>query len=108
MHVYVFNKTCSIVRRYLYERIFIADVLTGAMIVVLGISGVMDLLGGFLGLRAAKDPGKTTAALVFGILAVIPGAISLIMETSTENICGLIIPVLYLVCVIAIRGSREN
>lgn len=86
----------------------IADVLTGAMIVVLGISGVMDLLGGFLGLRAAKDPGKTTAALVFGILAVIPGAISLIMETSTENICGLIIPVLYLVCVIAIRGSREN
>ena len=85
-----------------------ADVLTGAMVVVLGIGGVMDLLGGFLGLRAAKDPSKSTAALVFGILAAIPGAISLVMETSTENICGLIIPGLYLVCVIAIRGSREN
>ena len=67
--MYVFYKTCSIVRRYLYERIFIADVLTGAMIVVLGIGGVMDLLGGFLGLRAAKDPSKSAAALVFGTLA---------------------------------------
>lgn len=86
----------------------VADVLTGAMVVVLGIGGVMDLLGGFLGLRAAKDPSKSTAALVFGILAAIPGAISFIMETSTENICGLIIPVLYLVCVIAIRDSREK
>ena len=47
----------------------IADVLTGAMIVVLGIGGVMDLLGGFLGLRAAKDPSKSAAALVFGTLA---------------------------------------
>ena len=55
MHVYVFYETCSIVRMYLYERFFIADVLTGAMIVVLGISGVMDLLGGFLGLRMARQ-----------------------------------------------------
>ena len=37
----------------------IADVLTGAMIVVLGISGVMDLLGGFLGLRAARQSVAT-------------------------------------------------
>ena len=68
MHVYVFYETCSIVRRYLYERIFIADVLTGAMIVVLEISGVMDLLGGFLGLRAAQQsavPGKSVEIKAF-------------------------------------------
>ena len=68
MHVYVFYETCSIVRMYLYERIFIADVLTGAMIVVLGISGVMDLLGGFLGLRTARQsavPGKSVEIKAF-------------------------------------------
>lgn len=46
----------------------IADVLTGAMIVVLGIGGVMDLLGGFLGLRTARQsvaPGKSAEIKAF-------------------------------------------
>lgn len=86
----------------------VSDVLVALMVLLTGLSGLMDLLGGFLGFRAANNPNKSTAALVFGILAIIPGGIALIMEQTTENICGLIIPVLYLLSVIAIRGSREN
>ena len=46
----------------------VADALTGAMVVVLGIGGVMDLLGGFLGLRAARQsavPGKSVEIKAF-------------------------------------------
>ena len=85
----------------------IAALLSAAVIILLILGGITDLICGLLGLRAAGRPGGSTAAVPFGVLAVIPGGISLAMGFSTQRLLGLLIPTLYLICCIMMKfGGR--
>ena len=87
------------------------QVLTGALIgltvVLVALNGLFEVVGGILGLRAAKRPGGSTAAVVFGVLALASGVFSLVTDFSTPNLCACILPALYLICAIGIRASRH-
>ena len=87
------------------------QVLTGALIgltvVLVALNGLFEVVGGILGLRAAKRPGGSTAAVVFGVLALASGVFSLATDFSTPNLCACILPALYLICAIGIRASRH-
>ena len=85
----------------------IAALLSAAVIILLILGGITDLICGLLGLRAAGRPGGSTAAILFGVLAVIPDGISLAMGFSTQRLLGLLIPALYLICCIMMKfGGR--
>ena len=85
-----------------------AAVLSGVVIVLLMVGGLMDLICGLLGLRAAKRPGGSTAAVVFGVLAVIPGAVTLALDPSVQHVLGLVMPALYLVCCIVMKSRKPE
>lgn len=79
-----------------------------AVVVLLIIGGLTDLICGLLGLRAAKRHGGSTAAVVFGVIAVIPGGVSLALDFSMQRLLGIIIPALYLICCIIMKsGGRD-
>ena len=86
----------------------IAAALSAAVVVLLIIGGLTDLICGLLGLRAAKRHGGSTAAVVFGVIAVIPGGVSLALDFSMQRLLGIIIPALYLICCIIMKsGGRD-
>ena len=85
----------------------VAAALSGVVVVLLMAGGLMDLVCGLLGLRAAKRPGGSTAAVVFGVLAAIPGAAALALDFSTQRILGLVVPALYLVCCIVMKSGGK-
>ena len=61
----------------------LAAILTAVVVLLLMPGVLMDVICGLLGLRAAKRPGGSTAAIVFGVL--IGGAFSGIVTSLTEN-----------------------
>lgn len=80
-----------------------------ALTVILFIAGgALDVIGGLLGLRAAKRPYKATAAIVFGLLALIAGVVSVVMEQSVQNICGCVIPLVYFVCAVSVKSRSSR
>ena len=86
----------------------IAAALSAVVVVLLIIGGLTDLICGLLGLRAAKRHGGSTAAVVFGVIAVIPGGVSLALDFSMQRLLGIIIPALYLICCIIMKsGGRD-
>lgn len=86
----------------------IAAALNAVVVVLLIIGGLTDLICGLLGLRAAKRHGGSTAAVVFGVIAVIPGGVSLALDFSMQRLLGIIIPALYLICCIIMKsGGRD-
>ena len=80
------------------------DALIALVIILLMAGGLLDVIGGLLGLRAAKDPAKATGAVVFGVLSVIAGVASVVMEQSVQNICGCVIPVVYSLCALSVKS----
>ena len=85
----------------------VAAVLTGIVVVMLMLGGLMDLICGLLGLRAAARPGGSTAAVVFGVLAVLPGAVTLALSFSTQHLLGLVMPGLYLICATVLKAAGK-
>lgn len=83
----------------------------GAMVtlsvVVLLVGGVLDVISGVLGLRAANDSAKATPAVVFGLLAVISSAISLFLSFNVTSLLACVIPVIYFVCALGISSRRS-
>lgn len=75
--------------------------LTVALFVV---GGALDVIGGLLGLKAAKHPSRATGAVVFGLLALIAGIASVVMEQSVQNICGCVIPLVYFLCAVSVKS----
>jgi len=79
----------------------------GAGLAIIGIafiiSGVLEAVIGFVGLRASKEQGEHKAAFVIGIIGVVSGAITLVQSFGGDggsvfsSLLGLILPVLYLV-----------
>ena len=68
-------------------------------------NGLLEFVGGALGLRAAKNPAKSLDAVIFGFVALAVGVCSLVLDFSVQNICACIIPLLYFVC--ALEVHRE-
>ena len=84
----------------------VAEALAGPAVVVFVVGGLLDIIGGLLGLRAART-GKAGAAIVFGLLGLIAGVISVVLEFNAQNICGCVIPLLYFLCAIAVRSGNR-
>ena len=92
-----------------FQRAGLPEALTIAfavvMAVLLMVGGVMNVLCGLLGLRAASHPER--AAIVFGVLALLPGAVRLFLDMSTQNLLGCILPALYLICAIGLKAGGK-
>lgn len=70
------------------------------------LGGLLDVIGGLLGLKAAKHPAQATGAVIFGLLALIAGIASVVMQFSVQNLCACVLPLIYFVCAIAVKSSR--
>lgn len=73
---------------------------------VIGLAFILLVLGGLLGLKAAKHPAQATGAVIFGLLALIAGIASVVMQFSVQNLCACVLPLIYFVCAIAVKSSR--
>ena len=82
----------------------VGTALIGLMVILFIVGGALDVIGGLLGLRAAKRPYKATAAIVFGLLALAAGIASVVMEQSVQNICGCVIPLVYFLCAVSVKS----
>ena len=81
----------------------VGTALIGLMVILFIVGGALDVIGGLLGLRAAKRPYRATAAIVFGLLALAAGIASVVMEQSVQNICGCVIPLVYFLCAVSVK-----
>ena len=84
----------------------VVKALVGLAFILFVLSGLLDVIGGLLGLRAANDSGKATGAIVFGLLALLAGLGTVAMEVNAQNICACVLPAIYFICAIAVKGSR--
>ena len=76
-----------------------ADALAALAIIAFVLGGLLDVIGGLLGLRAAKRPAKATGAVVFGLLALAAA-----MAFNVQNICACVVPLLYFLCAISVKS----
>lgn len=83
-------------------------ILSAVIVLLLMVGGLMDVICGLLGLRAAKRPGGSTAAIVFGVLAVIPGAVNIAINPTLQHVLGIVLPALYLICAIALKAKKQE
>ena len=74
---------------------------------ILLVGGLMDVIGGLLGLRAVKHAWKATGAVVFGLLSLAAGAASAAMELNVQNICACVIPLVYFICAVSVKAGRS-
>lgn len=75
-------------------------------VVVFVVGGLLDIIGGLLGLRAART-GKAGGAIAFGLLGLIAGVISVVLAFNVTNLCACIIPLVYFLCAIAVRSGNR-
>lgn len=80
--------------------------LIGLTVILAVVGGVLDIIGGWLGLRAAKRSYKATGAIVFGFLALAAGIASVVLEVNVQNICACVIPLVYFVCAVGVKTKR--
>ena len=85
----------------------VGQALVALTVIVLIVGGALDVIGGLLGLRAAKRAYKATAAIVFGLLALIAGIVSVVLDHSVQNICGCVIPLVYFICAVSVKSSSR-
>lgn len=83
----------------------LAAILTAVVVLLLMPGVLMDVICGLLGLRAAKRPGGSAAAIVFG---VIPGAVNIAISPSLQHVLGIVLPALYLICAIALKARKQE
>ena len=83
-----------------------AKAVFGLAFILLVLGGLLDVIGGALGLRAAGNPAKAGGAVVFGLLALIAGIASAVLELNVQNICACVLPLIYFLCAIAVKSNR--
>ena len=82
----------------------VAEALAGLAVAVFVVGGLLDVIGGLLGLRAAKDPARSMDAIVFGFLALAAAVASAALAFNVTNLCACIIPLVYFICALAVRS----
>ena len=75
-----------------------AGALISLAVIVFILGGLLDVIGGLLGLRAAKQPSKAAGAVVFGFLALAAAIASAAMDFNVQNACACVVPLLYFLC----------
>ena len=82
----------------------VAEALAVLAVVVFVAGGLLEVIGGLLGLRAAKDPARSMGAIVFGFLALAAAVASAALAFNVTNLCACIIPLVYFICALAVRS----
>ena len=83
-----------------------AKAVIGLAFILLVLGGLLDVIGGVLGLRAAGSSAKAGGAVIFGFLALAAGIASAVLELNVQNICACVIPLICFVCAAAVKASR--
>ena len=86
----------------------VGDALIGLTVILFVVGGALDIIGGLLGLRAAKHSYKAGGAIVFGLLALIAAAVSAVLEPTVQSICGCVIPLIYFICAVAVKSRSRS
>ena len=81
-----------------------ADALIALTVILFIVGGALDVIGGLLGLQAAKHPSRAGGAVVFGLLALIAAIVSVVLDPSAQNICAGVVPLLYFLCAAAVKS----
>ena len=66
----------------------------------------MPLAGWLLGARISAYVEAADHWIAFGLLALIAGIASVVMQFSVQNLCACVLPLIYFVCAIAVKSSR--
>lgn len=82
--------------------------LIGLTLILCVANGLIEFIGGALGLRAVKDPTKGSDAIVFGFVALAVGVCSLILDFGLQNIFACVLPLLYFICAVEVRKVPEE
>lgn len=75
-------------------------------VVLFVLEGVLAIISGALGLRAARDPEKSMLAVIWGGLTLAISVFSLVTE-GVQQIVSCIIPLLYFIFAMNVRRSRK-
>ena len=84
------------------------NTLIGLTVVLFILGGALDLIGGLLGLRAAKHSYKAGGAIIFGLLALIAAAASVVLDPTVQSICGCVVPLVYFICALAVKSHSRS
>lgn len=68
-------------------------------------NGLLQFVGGALGMRAAKRPEKASDAVVFGFVALVSGVCSVVLAFNVQNVCACVLPLLYFIFALQVRQS---
>lgn len=71
--------------------------LVGLAFILVVCNGVLEFVGGLLGLRAAKDDAKARPALIFGVITLVLCIISVFLYFSVTNVVSCLFPLLYVI-----------
>lgn len=71
------------------------------------LNGVLEILGGWLGFRAASDVSKVMPAIIFGGITFVMSVISVALDPSVQTFCACIVPFLYFILSVQIYKHRE-
>ena len=77
-------------------------------ILLLVVSGVVSIISGVLGLRAAKDPSKAMPAVVLGGISLALSIVSLATSFSLESLAQCVIPAVYFGCALGLKSSASQ
>ena len=71
-------------------------------------NGLLEFIGGALGLRTVNNPVRGTDAMVLGFVALVIGVCSLILHFSVQNIFACVVPLVYFICAVDVRKIPES
>lgn len=71
-------------------------------------NGLLEFVGGALGVRAANNPAKATDAVVFGFVTLVVGVCSLVLDFGADKIFASVMPLIYFICAVQLRRSAKE
>lgn len=75
------------------------------LVIIQTVGGIFNIFAGVFGLRAAKEPSRSTPALVLGVLSFFGALAAVCMAFNLQAICGLVIPAVYFFSVLSVRKN---
>lgn len=84
------------------------NALIGLTVVLCILGGALNLTGSLLGLRAVKHSYKAGGAIIFGLLALIAAAASVVLDPTVQSICGCVVPLVYFICALAVKSHSRS
>lgn len=83
--------------------------LIGLAFIFAVVNGLLEFFGGYLGIRAAKNPRKSLDAVIFGFVMLAVGVASLVLDFNISNILACVLPLLYFICAMEVsKGAKRS